>query len=161
MHLGIRLSEFHNASWPCWIFLQIVLGCASNYLFWSRPLPIWNHPRHFEVPLGCASGYFKMSRMISNRLGLLPQVTRATSYNGMFFPDRRSPKKSSHDENTVHQFEFMERNEMFQTASLTQFRLGGGRFLFFYPLPLIRKKSHLYTMFQGVNKYCKYKLGYL
>ena len=38
---------------------------------------------------------------------------------GRFFPDRKSPKKSSHDENPVHQFEGMESAEMLQTASLT------------------------------------------
>ena len=41
---------------------------------------------------------------------------------GSFFPVRRIPKKSLHDENLVHQFEGMESDEIFQTASLTIFK---------------------------------------
>ena len=44
---------------------------------------------------------------------------------GSVVPVRRSPKKSSHDQNSVHQFEIMESEEMFQTASLTIFKCDG------------------------------------
>ena len=48
---------------------------------------------------------------------------------GRFDPDLRSPKKSSYDENPVHQFDGMESDEMFQTASLTiSMRLDSGKF---------------------------------
>ena len=41
---------------------------------------------------------------------------------------------------------------------LTLFRLGG---VVFTNTTLNNSKSHVYSMFQRVNKYCKFKLGYL
>ena len=72
------LGIYSTKLWPCWIFWQIVLGCASNFLIWNRPPQVWNCHQHFELALGF--GQFQTCSAYFNQVVMLHQVPLATAY---------------------------------------------------------------------------------